>query len=464
MDFPEILSDPTIQKLVTPLITGLIGIFSGWIINQLPALKHPEQRWGQVLKLAVSAVFLVVVISSGADAVNAVKSNETTAQLAGLAYIIMLFLLLGSIVTDVGRLLRKNSASASEELPEPVRQRRALIDKVKNKWLRGELHQSLYQQARIALHLEERPEYVPLQWRTRGQVQSIPAGTRIFERFVDLGEGGTLLVLGEPGAGKTTLLLELAEDLLDCCSAADLRQAVPVVLNLSSWGTRRFQTNSSQLTLKAWLIEELYTQYQVNRQLAAKWLTQEDLMLLLDGLDEVRSDQRESCVAAINQFRQDHGTTEIVVCSRTQDYEQLQQRLQFQAAVLIQPLTAPQVEAYFCQAGTALAGVQAALQQDEELRVLVSNPLFLAILSLAYPGKSAVELINLSEEKRREVLFNRYIEQMFEQRRLPEPEQEQMIQWLGILATQMGTEKEFLTSECNPEIGYAKQNTDGSID
>jgi hypothetical protein len=49
-----------------------------------------------------------------------------------------------------------------------------------------------------------------------------------------MGEGRTLLILGEPGAGKTIALLKLAEDLI-VGTTPDLRQQIPVVFNLSSW-------------------------------------------------------------------------------------------------------------------------------------------------------------------------------------------------------------------------------------
>ena len=143
------------------------------------------------------------------------------------------------------------------------------------------------------------------------------------------------------------------------------------------------------------------------------WVQAERLLLLLDGLDEVASAHRATCVAAINQFRQDYGTTEIVVCSRIGDYEQLATQLQFQAAVLIQSLDPEQVNDYLAQVGSALAGVQEVLTQAPELQALASKPLFLSILSLAYQDVSAVELLDKPEVERLQLLFERYIQQMF---------------------------------------------------
>ena len=46
-------------------------------------------------------------------------------------------------------------------------------------------------------------------------------------------------------------------------------------------------------------------------------------MLLLDGVDEVKAEQLNACVQALNQFMQTHGTTEIVICCRIGDYQML---------------------------------------------------------------------------------------------------------------------------------------------
>jgi len=91
-----------------------------------------------------------------------------------------------------------------------------------------------------------------------------------------------------------------------------------------------------------------------------QWIENNDLILLLDGFDEVKTEQREVCVKAINTFRADCGMTGIVVCSRTREYEELASRLKLNGAVLIQPLTGEQVNHYIAAGDPQLAalGVQ----------------------------------------------------------------------------------------------------------
>jgi hypothetical protein len=123
----------------------------------------------------------------------------------------------------------------------------------------------------------------------------------------------------------------------------------------------------------------------------------------------------------------------------------------------------PQVEAYLQQAGPALEGFRQALRQDADLQKLVGQPLFLAIATLAYKDHAAAELVNLSEAARMQILFDRYIQQMFVQRPLPPREQRQMRRWLSQVAQQMGSEKEFLIERMQPRIGCGDRATNGNI-
>jgi hypothetical protein len=322
------------------------------------------------------------------------------------------------------------------------------MDKVRVKWIDGVLYKSLYQKARIELGLEECPDLLGLEWQTTGQArQELPKGSRLLERFEALGIGGTLLVLGDPGAGKTTLLLELTADLLESTHAKDLERPVPVVLNLSSWGTYKLD-DAKKLTLNDWLIEELYVNYQIRREIGASWLKTEQWILLLDGLDEVKENERKSCMEAINQFRQDNGSVGMALCCRVGDFKALGTQLRFQAAVFVQPLSASQVEVYLNAAN--LGGALLTVQQDVELQKLASNPLFLWILSLAYQNHSADELRNLPDPERLKRLFDRYIEQMFRQRQMDRTKKDRMIAWLGIIARQIGSGKEFLIERMQP--------------
>ncbi|MGQ9873605.1 hypothetical protein [Leptodesmis sp.] len=94
------------------------------------------------------------------------------------------------------------------------------------------------------------------------------------------------------------------------------------------------------------------------REVGRKWIAEQQLLLLLDGLDEVKINRQEACVEAINQFTRKYGQTEMVVCSRIADYESLSHRLQLRGAIYIRSLTPEQVEQYLDNVGEPLAGVK----------------------------------------------------------------------------------------------------------
>jgi eukaryotic-like serine/threonine-protein kinase len=330
------------------------------------------------------------------------------------------------------------------------RNRRAMLTKVKTIWIDGLLEQSLAKELRIALDLTTQPDAVNLPLNALVQElhhlpRALPAGTPIIEVFEQM--GGALLILGAPGAGKTTLLLELARDLI-ACAEQDEGHPIPVVFNLSTWATKR-------PLLKDWLVEELNLRYDVPRKVAQAWVNTDALLPLLDGLDEVAVEHRGDCVGAINTYRQEHGLVPLTVCSRVKDYEALATKLRLQGAAAVQPLTPPQVDAYFEQAGEQLAGVQAAQWDDVELGELLDTPLMLSIAALAYAGKSVAEVQAAgTPDARRGHLFDTYIAEMFQRRskatRYPQP---QTRRWLSWLARQMARQGQtiFLIERLQPE-------------
>lgn len=90
------------------------------------------------------------------------------------------------------------------------------------------------------------------------------------------------------------------------------------------------------------------------------------------------------------------------------------------------------------------------MQQDEELQALISKPLFLAIVALAYQNRSADELVGLTEKARLQIVFDRYVDQMFVQREMGKKERGQMTRWLSVVAWSMGSGKEFLIERIQP--------------
>ena len=310
-----------------------------------------------------------------------------------------------------------------------------MLELVRNTWVKGVLEQSLHGAALIELGLEGKPGAVRHPWGMAGlQVldqpnRSLPPGTNIIEVFDNT--SGALLILGEPGSGKTTMLLELARNTI-ARAEGDPTLPIPVVFNLSSWAEKR-------QSIVEWLVEELNTKYHVPKKVAQSWVKNDDLLLLLDGLDEVKVEHREACVKAINDFRHECGLVPLAICSRIADYEALAIQLELQGAVLLQPLVPQQIDQYLDRAGAELAAAREILQHDAVLQELVETPLMLSAMTLAYQGASVEDLqLGGTIEGRRKHLFDRYVQQMFARRHANHPyPHEQTIHWLAWLAQQM---------------------------
>jgi hypothetical protein len=334
---------------------------------------------------------------------------------------------------------------------QEYRNRQALLAKVKDFWVNGVLEKSLHNQLVIEQGLEERidavasRENVILETKV-SSTRLLPQGTKLIDIFDQINEERTLLIMGEPGSGKTTTLLELTRDLI-ARAEQDVDYPIPVVFNLSSWAYKK-------QNIADWLVEELNTKYNVPKKIGQAWIRQQQLILLLDGLDEVQSQYREVCVTALNTLHQ-KDSTEIVVCSRIRDYESLSNRLNFASAVYLSPPTLEQIHHYLDSLGADFKGLRALIEDDRVLQELAQSPLMLNIMMLAYQGVAVEDLpkTEVEVEERRRQLFNAYIERMFKRRRASQRySKAQAMRWLIWLAQRMTQESQtiFLIERMQP--------------
>lgn len=227
------------------------------------------------------------------------------------------------------------------------RYRITLLNNVKNIWIDNILKSALSNVPLIELGLEEKDYAVQHPFNQVEEFlsksgQKLAQDRSVTTIFNEMGAGRKLLILGEPGSGKTITLLRLAQYFIDHAEQ-DLSQPIPVVFNLSSWASKR-------QSIAQWLVQELYGKYYVSKDIGKAWVQEEQLLLLLDGFDEVKAEVRNDCIQELNKFIKEHGLTEIAVCSRIRDYEVLSNRLTLQSAICIQPLTQSQIDKYLDQA------------------------------------------------------------------------------------------------------------------
>ena len=92
------------------------------------------------------------------------------------------------------------------------------------------------------------------------------------------------------------------------------------------------------------------------------------------------------------------------------DYQALHGRLLLQGAVEIQPFRAEQVSAFLSRISPQLRGVADALAADEQLWEMLTTPLMLNIMALAYGDGSAPDVPAEGDpETRRRLLFDAYV-------------------------------------------------------
>lgn len=343
-----------------------------------------------------------------------------------------------------------------QDKPDRPQNEQLLLQEMKDE-IEYLLKTSLYSVVLISLGKQFQPEQVKPHRNANIKIGVKPPepllqDANILEIFNRSDIKGKLLILGEPGSGKTTLMLELAQAAIEYAER-NSGFPIPILFNLASW-------QDSQQDISDWILNELLSKYFVSEDFGKQLLTDRRLLPLLDGLDEVRPEDQENCVKAINLWLQsDLRPQYLAICSRYEEYNNYKTRLELNSAILLKALTEEQIQKYLSDVGRV--DFWSTLQNDSELLKLAQSPLWLSIILLSYGelSQDKWQLAN-SRGKRLELFLEAYVQQMFKREIAIEgnsvqqsyPNDEQTKYWLSYLAKKMKEEsqKDFLIEKMQP--------------
>jgi len=291
---------------------------------------------------------------------------------------------------------------------QEYRNRQALLSQMGTE-VESRLAQSLHHAVLLNLGKEQQPHQVQRPWDVSVKVGEqrtfqLPSETSILEVFENPAINGKFLILGKPGGGKTTTLLELAQALVERAET-DSDAPIPVILELSEWRTvtkREFPDFWNQEkydpSIKEWILSQLWSKG-VSQEIGEQWIREKELVLLLDGLDELPSERQAKCVQAINQFLDsEFSPLHLVVGSRKEEYEEYEEVLHLNGAIYLEDLSVEQIQHYFTSVN--LGEFWESIKDSEKIVNFISQPLFLAITSIAYQQIDVEEWRNCNTEQR----------------------------------------------------------------
>ncbi len=314
-----------------------------------------------------------------------------------------------------------------------------LIDTIHTVWIKGVLEQTLAETIDLRLDRAASQSYNLVYDRGQKETQAVVANQRLSQLFNAAEQ--SLLILGAPGSGKTITLLQLLDELLKQ-ARNDSSSPLPLLFNLSSFGSYAQEEDANLLD---WLIEQAHEQYRLNPETAQEQLLEKgNFVLLLDGLDEVSviDNQREQCVLAINEFVHTYSCG-LVVCSRISDYEELQNRLRVNHALVLQPLTNQQIKSFIEQVGKGQTeAMLTKVQNDWQLQEALRSPLLLNLYPRVFETLQATSiekefLANATVQMRRTALFASFVDTVFEKHRANVDAKVKSVKRLSFLAKHM---------------------------
>jgi hypothetical protein len=218
--------------------------------------------------------------------------------------------------------------------------------------------------------------------------------------------GQRVLLLGAPGAGKTTTLLAFARDRV-AERLHDPSAPLPIIAQIRTWDSKPPTPMADWLALQIPML---------NSEAIASQIRDNSALLMLDGLDELRSVSFEHvggrvvpCYPRARFLAIIPAAGPIIVSCRSNEYAEIGVKASLTGAVTLKALSDEQIRGYLREMPSLLQAVE----NDPDLRDLARTPLLLSILTRAYQDNASalIALSNLKAAPRvlRERVFDAYV-------------------------------------------------------
>ena len=278
--------------------------------------------------------------------------------------------------------------------------------------------------------------YVPSRLDTRVHLDKVFVSLNIESQGTDrptftehtlLKAGNRLIVVGDPGSGKSSLIKWLLRNACREAISHPSRAQLPILIELKNLAIP-VQVASEELG--PWLFKYLLGEVERSRVYQMKecflsYSQTSGLLVLLDGLDEVSTDNYRAIEAAIlglsDELEHSGDRNTIVLTTRTQFYTQIKDfyRDRFGSTLYLKPFTPSDIYEFltrwpFAQnSDTAVTKVYKELTDKPTLREMCRNPLILSMYVAEYGGSEA----SFIPETRTE-FYSRVTEELLIRRRL----------------------------------------------
>ncbi|MDJ1182138.1 NACHT domain-containing protein [Roseofilum casamattae] len=284
--------------------------------------------------------------------------------------------------------------------------------------------------------------------------ETVPMGNKsIAEAFAEANR--RLLILGEPGSGKTTELLKLALA-LGKKAVQDSEEPIPVIFELSTWRGEH---------MLEWMVEQMAAQYGLKPELCRQWISEDRIVPLLDGLDELGeyNDGMRLAVAAIEELQENYEQQQhaLVICCRIADYESItagpdaerQYLRTMKKAVRLCQLSNEQIKDYLEQRLEKNEGTL--FWQDLAARPvwleLAKKPMLLNLILITYREGGLPKNVQTDITDCQALLFDEFLARQLP---LKDYSTEEAMKYLAWLAASMGkpgiNQREFLIEKLQP--------------